>query len=275
MNKYLIECEIGKGKFGIVYKGSIRKNGKPVAIKMEQKQIATLRYEATILQYLTKSGIDCVPAVHWYGIYHDHKYLVMDYYDMTLQHYVEAMFKKYGRNEKSMEQIDKLFDRMVEIVSIIHKCKIIHRDIKPENFMIRDSEIYLIDFGMATAVSDDTVSKEQLHVVGTPTWMSYFVHDGYSPHYRDDLISVGYIYLSWYGSLPWIKMTESSTGKMMESSTGKMESSTGKMMDTIIDYSDIRDPSHQMRKKYKTWLNIEMLCMNPKIRDFMYKLYHS
>ena len=290
MNKYLVECEIGKGKFGIVYKGSIRKNGKPVAIKMEQKQIATLRYEATILQYLTKSGIDCVPAVHWYGIYREHKYLVMDYYNMTLQHYVEAMFKKYGRNEKSMEQIDKLFDRMVEIMSMIHKCKIIHRDIKPDNFMIRDSEIYLIDFGMATAVSDDTVSKEQLHVVGTPTWMSYFVHDGYSPHYRDDLISVGYIYLLWHGSLPWIKMMESSTdkmesstdkmesstGKMMESSTGKMmESSTGKMMDPIIDYSDIRHPSHQMRKKYKTWLNIEMLCMNPKIRDFMYKLYHS
>ena len=290
MNKYLVECEIGKGKFGIVYKGSIRKNGKPVAIKMEQKQIATLRYEATILQYLTKSGIDCVPAVHWYGIYREHKYLVMDYYNMTLQHYVEAMFKKYGRNEKSMEQIDKLFDRMVEIMSMIHKCKIIHRDIKPDNFMIRDSEIYLIDFGMATAVSDDTVSKEQLHVVGTPTWMSYFVHDGYSPHYRDDLISVGYIYLLWHGSLPWIKMMESSTDKMesstdkmesstdkmMESSTGKMmESSTGKMMDPIIDYSDIRHPSHQMRKKYKTWLNIEMLCMNPKLRYFMYKLYHS
>ena len=124
--------------------------------------------------------------------------------------------------------------------------------------MIRDSEIYLIDFGMATAVSDDTLSKEQLHVVGTPTWMSYFVHDGYSPHYRDDLITVGYIYLSWYGVLPWIKM---------ESSTGKM--------DPIIDYSDIRHPSHQMRKKYKTWLNIEMLCMNRKIRDFLYKLYHS
>ncbi len=280
MNKYLIESEIGKGKFGIVYKGSIRKNGKPVAIKMEQKQIATLRYEATILQYLTKSGIDCVPSVHWYGIYRDHKYLVMDYYDMTLQHYADALFKKYGHNEKTATQMDKVFDRMVEIVETIHRCKIIHRDIKPDNFMIRDSEIYLIDFGMATAVSDDTLSKEQLHVVGTPTWMSYFVHDGYSPHYRDDLISVGYIYLSWYGVLPWIKMDTStdkmdtSTGKMMESSTSKMDTSNGKM-DPIIDYSDIRHPSHQMRKKYKTWLNIEMLCMNHKIRDFLYKLYHS
>jgi hypothetical protein len=57
--------------------------------------------------------------------------------------------------------------------------------------------------------------------------------------------------------------------------SGNMESSTGKIMEPIIDYSDIRHPSHQMRKKYKTWLNIEMLCMNPKIRDFMYKLYHS
>ncbi len=280
MNKYLIESEIGKGKFGIVYKGSIRKNGKPVAIKMEQKQIATLRYEATILQYLTKSGIDCVPAVHWYGIYHDHKYLVMDYYDMTLQHYADALFKKYGHNEKTAEQMDKVFDRMVEIVETIHRCKIIHRDIKPDNFMIRDSEIYLIDFGMATAVSDDTFSKEQLHVVGTPTWMSFFVHDGYCPHYRDDLISVGYIYLSWYGVLPWIKMMESSTDKMdtstykMDTSTYKMDTSTYKM-DPIIDYSDIRHPSHQMRKKYKTWLNIEMLCMNHKIRDFLYKLYHS
>jgi serine/threonine protein kinase len=184
------------------------------------------------------------------------------------------MFKKYGRNEKTAEQIDKLFDRMVDIVRTIHRCNIVHRDIKPDNFMICNSEIYLIDFGMATAVSDDSLSKEQDHVVGTPTWMSYFVHDGYSPHYRDDLISVGYIYLSWHVSLPWIKM-DTSTGKMMESSTGKiMESSTDKM-EPMIDYSDIRHPSHQMRKKYKTWLNVEILCIHPKIRDFLYKLYHS
>jgi hypothetical protein len=69
---------------------------------------------------------------------------------------------------------------------------------------------------------------------------------------------------------------ESSSGKM-ESSSGKMESSSGKMESSspIIEYSDIIHPSHQLRKKYKTWLNIEMLCMNPKIRDFMYKLYHT
>jgi serine/threonine protein kinase len=227
-----------------------------VAIKMEQNNVNTLRFEATILKYLTDCGIDAIPKVHWYGTVDDNKYLVMDYYDMTLSSYIQAMFSKYGKNETTFSQLDRLFDRMVEIIVSIHGCKIIHRDIKPENFMIRKSNIYLIDFGMATSITEESPSKNHASIIGTPTWVSYFIHDGYSPHYRDDLISVGYIYLSWHQTLPWTKQSFSD------------------ITDDTHDYNDIRHPRHLFRKKYKTWLNIEILCINKKIYDFLFKYYH-
>ena len=46
----------------------------------------------------------------------------------------------------------------------------------------------MIDFGMATYVTDEQPLQNQSTVIGTPKWMSYFIHDGYQPHYRDDLI---------------------------------------------------------------------------------------
>lgn len=261
MNKYLIDKEIGKGKFGVVYKGIVKKNGTTVAIKMENNNINTLRYEATILQYLANCSIESIPKVHWYGIDCDNKYLVMDYYDMTLSNYVRAMFSKYGENEKTMAQIDRLFDRMVEIIESVHNCKILHRDIKPDNFMVCNSDIYIIDFGMATSVVEKYPINNHTTIIGTPTWISYFIHDGYNPHYRDDLISAGYIYLSWRCPLPWVKSLTDRESLLVENGL-------------CIDYTDIRHPTHQLRKKYKTWLNVEMLCTNAKIRDFLYKYYH-
>ena len=90
-SKYKIENILGKGKFGIVYKGSHLKTKKELAIKEEYSEnvVKILKHETTILNYLLTHGCKSIPSVYWYGIYNHSTYLVMTYYPCSLYDFLE------------------------------------------------------------------------------------------------------------------------------------------------------------------------------------------
>jgi len=88
----------------------------------------------------------------------------------------------------------------------------LHRDVKPSNFMCgvgeATAEIAIIDFGLAKRyIKADGhipfVSGRPL--VGTPRFFSAYVHHGFEPSRRDDLISLAYVLAAFNlgGKLPW------------------------------------------------------------------------
>ena len=202
-NKYILLQKIGEGKFGIVYKGIHKKTQQFVAIKMEKKdqEMTTIKHESIILNYLYRKGCRDIPFVHWYGIYTDYTCLTMTYFERTLSECREKLI-----NEK--EKIKKIMYRIIEIIENVHENCVIHRDIKIDNFMILEHEIFIIDFGMATFYIDEDKEhipyKEREYITGTPKYISINIHNGIEPSRRDDLISIGYLYLYlYYGNLPW------------------------------------------------------------------------
>jgi serine/threonine protein kinase len=202
-NKYILLQKLGSGKFGTVYKGINKKTQQFVAIKMEKKdqEITTIKHETTILNYLYRKGCRDIPFVHWYGIYEDFVCLSMTYFDRTLIECREKLI-----NEK--EKINKIMYRIIEIMENVHSYFVIHRDIKLENFMILEHEIFIIDFGLATFYVDENEKhidyKMREYITGTPKYISIHIHNGIEPSRRDDLISIGYLYLYlYYGNLPW------------------------------------------------------------------------
>jgi serine/threonine protein kinase len=308
-NKYVILEEIGRGKFGIVHKGEHVKHRTPVAIKMEPNNSSynTIKYEATILNYLYKNGCRVIPSVLWYGIYRDYKCLTMNYYDQTIEQYLQSAKTKYvsatrmrsgglshifssEANENAgspiyyLKQVVKLLVNMVAILGQVHKHQIIHRYIKPENFMITGGELHLIDFGIASAVSSlEEINTEPSRdtIIGSPKYISYFIHQGYEPMYRDDLISVGYCFLYFVmGSLPWSNITimenpstdksctdksctdksctdKSCTDKSCPDKSCTDKSCTDKSCQQVYAEIHILHEKNQLRKKWKGWANIE------------------
>ena len=193
--KYNICGRLGTGKFGSVYKGKHYKNNTEFAIKFEDvnMNIKLLRHETTILKYLYERDTRNIPAVSWFGIHNHYTCLVMTLYECSLYDYVIT------KGNLSVSKISSIIYQLVTILKSVHDNSVIHRDIKPQNIMVKSGELYLIDFGFSTIFIDedgehvpDDCSE---HIIGSPKYVSYNIHTGAIPSRRDDLISLGYLYL--------------------------------------------------------------------------------
>jgi serine/threonine protein kinase len=257
-NKYILLEKLGMGKFGIVYKGIHKKTQQNVAIKMEKRgqEITTIKHETTVLNYLYGKGCRDIPFVLWYGVYMEYTCLAMTYFERTLSEIKDKLV-----NEK--EKINKIMYRMVEIIENIHSHCVIHRDIKIDNFMILENEIFIIDFGLATFYIDGNNNhvpcKNREYITGTPKYISINIHNGIEPSRRDDLISIGYLYLYlYYGNLPWNNIPITTT--------------------TTTNNLHILNEKNMYIKEKKEWLVLKNTLINAgceKYMDYCYSLKYD
>jgi serine/threonine protein kinase len=196
---------LSAGNFGAIYLGENKRTGEAVAIKIEKvenKLMGSIKHETQILQYLYDKGIRSVPPIYWYGTVNN-----------DFQKYPAMIIPHYTCNLAQLQYppscLDNLFIKIIQIMEDIHREFVVHRDIKPQNFMIKGEDLYLIDFGLSTFFIDangehvkDAISE---NMIGTPRFASIHVHNGHTYTRRDDLISIGYLYV-WLmngGKCPW------------------------------------------------------------------------
>lgn len=191
-NKYQIENEIKRGAFGCIFKGSQIKKREPVAIKIETGNIQSLKHEVKMINYLSNARVKQIPDIFWYGNYENNPCLVFTLYECSLFDYM-------NHREITIDKMNILMIKMIDILENIHKHYVLHRDLKPQNFMIKNGDIYLIDFGLATFFINENgehyENKQINTLVGTPKFVSINVHMGNTYSRRDDMISIAYIYL--------------------------------------------------------------------------------
>jgi serine/threonine protein kinase len=206
-NKYRITEKLGRGAFGNVYKGINQKNNQWVAIKIEGFDAVArlLKHETTVLNYLFNEGLRNIPTVYWYGTYGENICTVMTLYDKSLFDITQ------GENLSYKNKICEIILQCICIIENIHQNFVIHRDLKPQNIMFKDGLLYFIDFGLSTFYLNEKREhildeKRDDNLIGSPKWMSYYLHMGHRATRRDDLISLGYVFmylLSDDGKLPW------------------------------------------------------------------------
>jgi serine/threonine protein kinase len=230
-NKYTVNALLGNGKFGVVYDG-ITKDNERVAIKVEQSEsdYKNLKHEATVLNYLFYSGTRNIPKVYWFGQHLGFTCLVMSHFSCSLHDYI------LRKGTLNPNKLGSMMIKCIDVIESIHRYHILHRDIKPQNFMIKDGDLYMIDFGLSTAFVDDKgehiMKKDTDNVIGSPKYISYYNHCGEPMSRRDDLISLGYMYMFMQnGKLPW---------------------------DSIGSDTDINDPANVLRRNEKEFSNLNV-----------------
>lgn len=257
-NKYTVLDKLGNGKFGTVYLGIYKKTNEKVAIKTEDLStpIKLLKHETTILKYLYEHGSRTTPTVFWYGIHVNNTCLVMTYYECSLYDWLKR------EQTAPIEKINSIMCAAIGILESIHKLFVLHRDIKPHNFMIKGGELFLIDFGFATFYVNESGEHKaecsQKTIIGTPKYISQHIHLGVLSSRRDDLISLGYIYIYLYcRELPWDNIQNNEIDNQ------------------IYDEMSIEHPKNQRRCELKSIDNIEPICskINQQITRYMNYCY--
>jgi serine/threonine protein kinase len=203
VNKYEIGEEIARGSFGCILKGIYMKKQEPVAIKIEYGDMKSLKHEVKIMNFLSMAGVKKIPSIYWYGIHNENPCLIFTLYECSLFDYMK-------NKVITVEKMNVLMIKAIDIIGHIHEKMVLHRDIKPQNFMIKGGDIFLIDFGLATFYIDETgehyPDKMSDSIIGTPKFVSINVHMGHRYSRRDDMISLGYMYVYMIlGSAPWLE----------------------------------------------------------------------
>lgn len=262
-NKYIIQKCIGTGKFGTVFRGIYKKTNEHIAIKFEDNTAPfnILKHEANILNMLASHNCRFVPPVYWYGIYNDMKAFIMPYYTCSLDQYIKI-------KQLSNGQLNNIITKMIEVIESIHEHGVIHRDLKPQNFMVKSGEIYLIDFGLSTFYIDSNsvhiLDKQNDCIIGTPKYISYNIHCGNTPSRRDDLISIGYLYIYLLRiELPWANISIENNNN---------HNGVECMFPNEIHTSNVKNIR---RRELKSWDYLQHLChnINEQIYEYLRVCY--
>ena len=187
-DRYEITGKIGAGGMSDVYKAKDHKLNRYVAIKVLKSEFAEnknfvskFRVEAQSAAILMHPNIVNVYDVGDEGGLH---YIVMELVEgITLKKYIE---KKLRLSVKEAVSIAINVSMGIESA---HNNHIIHRDIKPQNIIIsKDGKVKVTDFGIARAVSSDTITS---NAMGSVHYTSpEQARGGYSDE-KSDIYSLG------------------------------------------------------------------------------------
>ena len=252
---YLVKQWLGKGKFGVVHKAVDITDEQPVAIKTEKAdaEYSSIKHEVRIMSYLFQHKFKELPKIHWYGVqsgFVDFSQTSPQVGDEKVtnfspqvgqspkdgrrpsrvdapkahlpEKFTHLVMCYYEQNFDSLERISSdHIKQCIRILKSIHELFVIHRDIKPQNFMLRGNKLYLIDYGLATFFMDEegehVPNKKQETITGTPKFVSYYNHIGNTLSRRDDVISLGYlfIYMLFGKTLPWSEPNSGNIGNAL------------------------------------------------------------
>jgi serine/threonine protein kinase len=213
--KYHLECRLGQGGMGVVYKARHAYLKTQLAIKIilpdlvgnDPQLVTRFRQEALAAAAIRHQN---VVAVTDYGVVNGQlPFLVMEYVEGESLHDLLA-------REKSLNP-EKAYELMSAIcagVGAAHHQGIVHRDLKPLNIMICSDKpslsqaVKILDFGLAKIKSGELlgsfIQAQTTGLMGSPYYMAPEQWADDEPDSRSDIYSLGVmLYQMLAGDVPF------------------------------------------------------------------------
>ena len=192
-----IECLIGQGGMGAVYKARQLKLDRPVALKVIKPEsyedpafAERFNREARTLARLNHPNI---VAVHDFGEAGQLYYFIMEFVDgANLRQLLETQ-------QLEPEQALAVAPQICDALQFAHGEGVVHRDIKPENILLdRTGRVKIADFGLAKLVANSAENftlTGRHQVMGTPRYMAPEQMEGsHQVDHRADIYSLGVVF---------------------------------------------------------------------------------
>ncbi|XP_062416747.1 protein kinase D4 isoform X2 [Pungitius pungitius] len=195
---------LGSGQFGVVYKGTHRTSGHPVAIKVidktrfPTKQERQLRNEVAFLQNLSHLGVVLLE-----GMFESAEYVFVVMEKLHGDMLEMILSSERGRLPERTTRF--LVAQILEALRYLHLKHVAHCDLKPENVLLASADpfpqVKLCDFGFARIIGEKSFRRS---VVGTPAYLAPEVISNNGYNRSLDMWSVGVImYVSLSGTFPF------------------------------------------------------------------------
>ena len=194
IGRFRIDCLLGQGGFGLVYKAHDDRLDRVVAVKVPRAELIS----GTKIKDLFLEEAKILAGL-------DHPYILPVYEvgsDEQFPFFIVSKFI-FGKNLNEFNKANSTFDpikqagliaSLAEALQHAHEQGLVHRDVKPANIMLDAQEhAYLADFGLALRDRDFGKGGEFL---GTPAYMSPEQARGESHRVdgRSDIFSLGIVF---------------------------------------------------------------------------------
>jgi eukaryotic-like serine/threonine-protein kinase len=187
LGPYEIDCLVGFGGMGEVYRARDTRLGRVVAIKVYLEPLrARFEREARAISALNHPNICTL-----YDIGPD--YLVMELVEGR------SLADRLRQGPLPVNQVLQYGAQIADALTTAHAQGIIHRDLKPGNVMETPKGIKLLDFGLAkyattTLLGDaETTLTVRGAVLGTPAYMAPEQLEGHDCDARTDIFALGLV----------------------------------------------------------------------------------
>jgi serine/threonine-protein kinase len=248
IGKYEVECVIGEGSMGVVYRAIDPLINRRVAIKVMADAVAQdAGLRDRFLREAQAAGSlqhPNVVTIYDFGEVDDHLFIAMEYVEG------DDLGDLLTKNVtiRPGDALDLIIG-LLHGLAYAHKRGIIHRDIKPANIRV-DSEgkARLMDFGVAQLASSELTSTGML--LGTPAYMAPEQITGAAVTAETDLFSVGAVlYELLAGTRPFVGDTlQSLMYSILNKTPEPLDKFVAKMppgLNDVVMRALAKEPSHR------------------------------
>lgn len=167
--RYLLEAELGRGGWGVVFRAHDRVADATVAIKVLRHRAGSAQARDALRRELRAARSIVHP-----GVVRTHDLIDVEGQLALSMELVEGetLAERLRRaGPLPADALDRLADELAQALGAAHRCGIVHRDLKPSNVLLRatDGRALVSDFGVARLESAGEPGAAR---VGTPSYMA-------------------------------------------------------------------------------------------------------
>ncbi len=277
-SRYQLMEPLGKGGMGEVYRAIDHLNGESVALKRVLTAPGDLSFSlrgtlatndprvelAQEFQVLASLRHPNVISVTDYGFADSGE----AYYTMTLLESPQTLIQA-SQGQPLETQID-LVIQLLQGLAYIHRRGLLHRDLKPSNVMVKDQNVYVVDFGLAIQQSD----QRSGNIAGTIAYMAPEALQNGSVSPASDLYAVGLMLYEMiagqhpYSSRSTVELIQHILYQMVDVSQLDIPASLSAIIERLLikDPDDRYQAATQVLQDLSQAVNIETV-ETPAIRE--------
>ncbi|MCI0376348.1 MAG: serine/threonine protein kinase [Gemmataceae bacterium] len=171
LGKYEVECELGRGGMGVVFKARQKDLGRPVALKMilsshlaSDEHLERFQDEAKAAAGLHHPNL---VAIYEAGQINGQPFFAMQYVSGP------SLAKRIRQGPVAPEEAARIVLAIAQAVDHLHQNGIVHRDLKPSNILLDERGTpFVTDFGLVKMLTGDSHRTSTGVIVGTPSYMA-------------------------------------------------------------------------------------------------------